>query len=552
MSSRTWTIGLGLLALGSFLSMAPVGPHATADEQSREAASQEGVEPQGRGPVHEAFLETATSQPQSTAVITKQPPESVDEMPPDQKPDGDNVQWIPGYWAYDDEAADFMWVSGCWRAVPPGRQWMPGHWVQVDNGWQWTPGYWAGDNQTETDLVPPPPNNIDAGPSSPAPSNGSVYVSGTWVYRSDRFVWRAGFWYTPRPDWVWVPAHYVWTPGGYIFVEGYWDYPLRTRGLLFAPVVIERRYWDRPRWVYRPQVIVYEPALVGCLFIRPDTGGYFFGDYFQPAYRQRGFVAWIDFRVGRRGIDPLLGYYRWQHRDDRLWDRDLRSLYVSRYRGDVPRPPRTIVQQTTVINNITINKNVNITNVRNVTVMAPITRVDRTVVKLQPVTRVQMAQQQKAVQRVREAVKERQKISAQLVAKGPAPKRPTDRPVAARVQLPRQTTVVKVNTTVKTPTPPVLPRTTVKPLPKTDSVKPPVKPIRPPVTPVKPPVKPIVNPVKPPVKPVVTPVKPPVKPIVNPVKPPVKPKVDSVRPPVKPKVDSVKPPPKTDGKSKKQ
>jgi hypothetical protein len=396
-------------------------------------------------------------------------------------------------------------------------------------------------------LLPPPPNTIDAGPSAPAPGPDSVYVSGTWVYRVNRFAWRPGFWYTPRAGWVWVPARYVWTPGGYIFIEGYWDYPLTTRGLLFAPVVIERRLWRRPRWVYRPQVVVYEPALLGCLFIRPDYGCYYFGDYFEPAYRDRGFVAWIDFRIGR-SFDPLLSFCRWQHRRDRYWDRDLRSLYVNRYNGDAPRPPRTIVQQNTVINNITVNNNVNVTTIRNVTVLAPITKVDKTIVNVRPVSRAQMAEQQRAVVQMREAAKERQKIAAQLVARGSAPTRPTDRPVVARVQLPRTPTVIKSTTAVKPPAPPVLPRTVVKTLPKTDPVKPikppvnPVKPVKPPVNPVKP-VKPRVNPAKPPVNPPKPPVNP-VKPPVNPVKP-IKPPVNPVKPPVnpvKPPVNPVKPP----------
>ena len=51
------------------------------------------------------------------------PPDPIPEEPPDQKPKGDNVQWIPGYWAWDDDRQDFLWVSGCWRVPPSGRNW---------------------------------------------------------------------------------------------------------------------------------------------------------------------------------------------------------------------------------------------------------------------------------------------------------------------------------------------------------------------------------------------------------------------------------------------
>src|SRR5689334_9895592 len=78
---------------------------------------QPGVELQTRGPIHEAFAEAIGTAPAIGLVVPKQPPEPVNEIPPDVKPEGD-VVWIPGYWAWDDERNDFLWVSGVWR-VPP-------------------------------------------------------------------------------------------------------------------------------------------------------------------------------------------------------------------------------------------------------------------------------------------------------------------------------------------------------------------------------------------------------------------------------------------------
>lgn len=48
-----------------------------------------------------------------------------------------------------DEREDFLWVSGIWRDLPPGRQWMPGYWAEVESGYQWISGYWADAAQTE-------------------------------------------------------------------------------------------------------------------------------------------------------------------------------------------------------------------------------------------------------------------------------------------------------------------------------------------------------------------------------------------------------------------
>src|SRR4029078_2257878 len=80
--------------------------------------------------------------PAPSPVVKKQPPDPIEELPPDQKPEGDNVQWIPGYWHWDDESSQFIWISGFWRQVPPGRVWVPGSWRAANGGSQWVPGFW--------------------------------------------------------------------------------------------------------------------------------------------------------------------------------------------------------------------------------------------------------------------------------------------------------------------------------------------------------------------------------------------------------------------------
>src|SRR6516225_9300691 len=166
MNKRNWVLGLGSLSLGLLLTLGGANSNADPGDDNGDQA---GVTAQGRGPVHEAYAEPSNAQPQPSPIIPKKPPEAVEEVPPDQKPEGDNVQWVPGYWAYDEDSADFLWVSGCWRAFPPGRQWMPGHWAQAEDGWQWVAGFWAPVQQPEANLAPPPPATIDTGPSTPAP-----------------------------------------------------------------------------------------------------------------------------------------------------------------------------------------------------------------------------------------------------------------------------------------------------------------------------------------------------------------------------------------------
>src|SRR5436305_908817 len=89
----------------------------------------EGVSVLARGPVHEAFADPAVEKPVETITAPKEPPAPVEELPPTEKPEGDNVQWIPGYWAWDQDLDDFIWVSGVWRDIPPGREWVPGYWT---------------------------------------------------------------------------------------------------------------------------------------------------------------------------------------------------------------------------------------------------------------------------------------------------------------------------------------------------------------------------------------------------------------------------------------
>jgi len=470
---KIYSLALGL-SFGMFALAA--GPARTADAPVLPG----GEEVLTRGPVHEAYADPASIRPQPSFVVPKQPPAPIAEEPPDQKPEDVNVIWINGYWSWDEERKDFIWTSGFWRAPPPDRQWVPGGWAKVNDGWQWSPGYWASANQSEFQYLPPPPDELDAGPSVPAPSDDSIYVSGVWVYRDTRYLWRPGHWIGYRPGWVWHPATYRWTPVGYVFVDGYWDYPLAERGLLFAPVCLQPRYYLEADFVYVPRYVVCTDFLFGALFTRPD-GCYYFGDYFGDRYARRGFTPWIDARRGGYGYDPLFAYYRQHNGSDRGWERGLRDLYVGRSNGDIAAPPQTLVQQTRVIQNITNNTSSSTTNVRNVTAIAPLTQVDRKMVKLQTVTGGQRAELKKQVQVTRDAAAQRQKTEARLQSQGPAPAKPTDKPVVVKLDVPKAPAVLKGTTAQRiTPTPkkdvsapPPILKKDVPPPPKKDVAMPP-------------------------------------------------------------------------------
>src|SRR5688572_6510094 len=126
------------------------------------AVADDGVEVLTRGPVHEAFAETVVFDPEAGVVVPKEAPDAIEELPPEQKPEGANVEWIPGYWGWDDERNDFLWVSGIWRDVPPGRQWVTGYWGKSARGSQWTSGYWANADASEIEYLPEPPQSLEA------------------------------------------------------------------------------------------------------------------------------------------------------------------------------------------------------------------------------------------------------------------------------------------------------------------------------------------------------------------------------------------------------
>jgi hypothetical protein len=322
-----------------------LGAAVTTAQAQEPTTDDQGAQVLTRGPVHEAFAGIVSYNPEPGVVVDKAPPQAIEEMPPEERPVGDNITWIPGYWAWDDERSDYLWISGTWRALPPGRQWTTGYWNSTGQGYQWISGYWADSSARETTYLPKPPAAVEEGPNVEAPSRDYSWTPGTWMWQQERYAWRPGYWAQGRSDWDWIPAHYVWTPRGYVFVDGYWDYSFDRRGVLYAPVYFQSGYYSRPGYSYSPVITIGLVALMEHLFLRPNYHHYYFGDYYDRRYRTGGYYSPYAYHSSRYGYDPVYSHRRWKHRHDRDWERRYIDSYDYRRDHESARPPRTWADQ---------------------------------------------------------------------------------------------------------------------------------------------------------------------------------------------------------------
>lgn len=445
------------------------GLAATAPPSVRSQEAQVGVEVQARGPIHEAFA-SLTGDPTPTKGVGKQPPAPLDEVPPDERPDGD-VVWISGYWAWDEDRDDFIWVSGLWRTVPPGKQWVAGYWREGESEWQWVPGFWTGTKEEDQQMsyLPELPETPNVAPPGKPPTEDSFYVPGIWVWKGQGYAWRSGYWARQVPGWVWVPDHYRWTPSGHVFVSGYWDLAVSKRGILYAPVYVSPAV--RVSYVYTPSYAVRDTLIVDTLFVRPTTCHYYFGDYYEVRYRDRGYQSCVVYSQSR--YDSIIVYERYERRRDPTWVNVQINLYNDRCAGRQPVPPRVInqnvvqqnvVQQNVVRQNVVHNHVTNVTNVNNTTVnnntrnvsndlsiVAPTKAVVEnkkvSMVKVDDTTRTQAKQQAQAVQAVSQQRSTSEKSSgppARGQVKTAALSVPKTQPVKQGMVAPKPPPAVKV------------------------------------------------------------------------------------------------------------
>jgi hypothetical protein len=283
-ASRTWQTALSVAGL-----LIAITGFARAQEPQT-------VE---EGPVHEALVPPVTGVTAIEAIETAPPALVTERVPEHQDP---QAIWIPGYWAWEPEREDFLWVTGVWRRPPPGRHWVGGYWKQYDEGWVWARGFWSQvpeDQLTHVGIAPPDPPDDDV---PTPPTDNYFWLGGHWDFSVERsgFRWLYGHWERLDSNWVCVPGQWLWRPDSYVFVSAYWDWPFDLRGRWYGCVYVEPV--ARVNCVYEPVTIV-EPLFV---FRRLY---WYYPDYVYFLYHHHHFHLgwWHDYF----DVPPWWGWRSW-------------------------------------------------------------------------------------------------------------------------------------------------------------------------------------------------------------------------------------------------
>lgn len=326
--------------------VAIVGAHAavsqaqTADRDRRPTRpTTAAFEVRLRGPIHEGFAQPAVLDATDLLLVSKRPPPALREFPPVIRPAAAATLWLPGYWGWDEEQRDFVWVSGVWRLPPPGMRWIPGYWSARDEQFAWTPGFWSPHEASRLSYRARPPAYPDDEYKPSAGRPDRFYIPGYWSTASQGFDWRRGHWSPFHTGWVWMPTRSMPTPVGSLLARGYWDYPLAQRGVLFAPV--SPALGPEKLGTFTPQMALDVGNLSEFLFVWPAYGHYCFGDYFGGAARQRKIEPWFA-----APLDPLYTYERWQRSSAQPgWQDSLVRQYRWRQKNAEFRPVRRLGEE---------------------------------------------------------------------------------------------------------------------------------------------------------------------------------------------------------------
>jgi hypothetical protein len=177
-----------LASLASIFWMAGCGLFTRTPEVPPEPAEETPAPAPASASPHEVFASSLGLNSAQVVSVLYPPPAPLTELPPEARPAGEDVVWVPGYWLWDLSRDDWVWVNGVWVHAPSGRRWVPGYWKVVSVGWRWVHGYWAMD--------PPPP------PLPPPQPPALTFGAGNDCYADPDLAFFFGMgwpWYQSRP-----------------------------------------------------------------------------------------------------------------------------------------------------------------------------------------------------------------------------------------------------------------------------------------------------------------------------------------------------------------
>ena len=218
-----------------------------------------------------------------------------------------------------------------------------------------------------------------------------------------------------------------------MFIDGYWDYSLDRRGVLFAPVYFRGGLSLQSGFSYSPSIVINPSVFADSLFLRPQYQHYYFGDYYAANYQAAGFYPSYLYNSGRNGYDPIFAHERWQHRGDGQWEQRVAADFQNRRDHVDARPPPPLWTAQTAL-----GAGAGHSREGGIVMAAPLNSLVKSKdspLRFQPVNpseRQKLVQQSQQVQQFRE---QRQKLESGVAARpGEPPTRPLS-PATAKLPL---------------------------------------------------------------------------------------------------------------------
>ena len=335
----TWFAVTALVFLGS-----AAGLHTALSAPPDPTAATEAAEVLTRGPVHEAFAETVSYNPQPGR--SRRKPRRLRSKNCRRTRGRKGPTWLgsPATGLGTTNAATTFGSAAFWRDLPPGRQWVPGYWGPSGQGQQWTSGYWADAAVSSVGYLPEPPASAEAGPNIAAPSPDDTWLPGNWMWQENRYAWRPGF--GPPRSRIGIGFRPITCgPLGATFLSMAIGITRSAARRCLPQSTSRRGMYSRPGFSYSPSIVI-DLGLLGLRFPAAELRALLFRRLLcrelpvRPASTRR-----IPTTPATR-LRPYFRSRRWQHRSDGQYEQGVAAAFMNRRDHEDARPPRTWASQT--------------------------------------------------------------------------------------------------------------------------------------------------------------------------------------------------------------